>query len=735
MERSFAAEVAKLTLGEGEVFHGEGILAVTKALLQSGVSYIGGYQGAPVSHLIDVLGDAREVLDDLGIYFENSASEAGAAAMLGASINYPLRGAVTWKSTVGTNVASDALSNLASAGVKGGAVVILGEDYGEGSSIIQERTHAFAMKSQMWLLDPRPNLPSIVAAVERSFELSEASSTPVLLQLRIRACHVHGSFTCSDNRPPRYSRRQALEKAEFDYGRICLPPSIHAQERHKVEERWPAAQRFIREAGLNERFDGQGEGAEGAQGLGIIVQGGLYNGMIRALQQLGLADAFGRSPLPIYVLNVVYPLVPDEVADFCRDKQAVLLVEEGQPKYIEEALAAILRKAGLATEIHGGEAFARAGEYNGEVLLKGMAAFFARHPVAGAPAAQAPLAQAVAERVEDAARLGRLRGQAAAALGAPVPARPPGFCVGCPERPVFAALKLLQARTGPLHVSADIGCHTFGTLPPFNIGSTVLGYGLGLASSSGVAPMMDKRVVSIMGDGGFWHNGFTSGVVNAVYNRHDSVLVILKNGYTSATGTQAIPSSVREAGGGKEAALDIEAALRGVGVSWVRKVPSYEVGSMLRTLEEAMSTLEGGLKVVIADGECQLERQRKLKPLNARRLQAGQRVQRTRFAVDDGVCTGDHACVRLSGCPSLTIKPNPNPLRIDPVATVNQGCVGCGLCGAAAHAGTLCPSFYKVDIVANPRWWERALYRLRQAAIGVLAGRARSLSLPAGAFQ
>jgi indolepyruvate ferredoxin oxidoreductase alpha subunit len=213
MERSFAEEVKRLSLGADEVFHGEGILAVTKALLQSGVSYIGGYQGAPVSHLIDVLGDARGLLDELGIYFENSASEAGAAAMLGASINYPVRGAVTWKSTVGTNVASDALSNLASTGVKGGALVILGEDYGEGSSIIQERTHAFAMKSQMWLLDPRPNLASIVEAVERSFELSEASQTPVMLQLRIRACHVHGSFVCKDNRAPAISTRGSSRAA------------------------------------------------------------------------------------------------------------------------------------------------------------------------------------------------------------------------------------------------------------------------------------------------------------------------------------------------------------------------------------------------------------------------------------------------------------------------------------------------------------------------------------------
>src|ERR1043165_4419269 len=191
-ERSFRKEVQSLRLGEGMEFRGEGILAVTKALLQSGVAYVGGYQGAPISHLMDVLADAQDLLTELGVHFEASASEATAAAMLAASINYPLRGAVTWKSTVGTNVASDALSNIASGGVTGGALVIVGEDYGEGSSIMQERSHAFAMKSQIWLLDPRPNLESMVKAVEDGFALSEASKTPVMLQLRIRGCHAHG---------------------------------------------------------------------------------------------------------------------------------------------------------------------------------------------------------------------------------------------------------------------------------------------------------------------------------------------------------------------------------------------------------------------------------------------------------------------------------------------------------------------------------------------------------------
>src|ERR1700710_2348227 len=203
-ERSFAREVEDLKLGEGDIFRGEGILAITKALRQSGVAYVGGYQGSPISHLMDVLADAKDVLDDLGVVFQSSANEAAAAAMLSASVMYPLRGAVAGKSTVGTNVASDALANLASGGVTGGTMIIVGEDYGEGSSIMQERTHAFAMKSQIWLLDPRPNLPSIFCMVERAFELSEASNTPVMLELRVRACHVYGRFEAKDNVRPAF---------------------------------------------------------------------------------------------------------------------------------------------------------------------------------------------------------------------------------------------------------------------------------------------------------------------------------------------------------------------------------------------------------------------------------------------------------------------------------------------------------------------------------------------------
>ncbi|TAL81024.1 MAG: indolepyruvate ferredoxin oxidoreductase, partial [Candidimonas sp.] len=255
-ERSFKKEVQQLRIGAGAEFRGEGILAVTKGLLQSGVAYVAGYQGSPISHLMDVLADAQDILEDLGVHFEASASEAAAAASLAASVMYPIRGAVTWKSTVGTNVASDALANLASGGVTGGALVIVGEDYGEGSSIMQERTHAFAMKSQIWLLDPRPNLESMVKAVEDGFQLSEASNTPVILQLRIRGCHVHGRFTAKDNQRPSFSLKDALESPVRDVDRIVLPPASFLHEQEKIKTRWPAAVKFVKENKLNEFFAG-----------------------------------------------------------------------------------------------------------------------------------------------------------------------------------------------------------------------------------------------------------------------------------------------------------------------------------------------------------------------------------------------------------------------------------------------------------------------------------------------
>jgi indolepyruvate ferredoxin oxidoreductase alpha subunit len=705
LEVSFRKEIASLRLGEGQEFRGEGILAVTKALLQSGVTYVGGYQGAPVSHLLDVLLQAQDLLSELGIHLQTCTNEAAAAAMLGASIHYPARGAVTWKSIVGTNVAADALSNLASAGVTGGTLIIVGEDYGEGASVIQERTHAFALKSSLWLLDPRPELPAIVNMVEKGFELSEASNTPVILELRVRACHVYGSFAAKQNVAARVSTSRPLAApATFNYERLSHPPATFRQEIDKIERRLPAAQRFIVDNKLNETLGPVGDE------IGIIVQGGLFNVLNGRLTMADLSDAQGNVRVPTHVLNVTHPLIPDEIVRFCAGKRAVLVMEEGSPDFLEQAIGQILRKADLNTRLHGKDVLPRAGEYTPVVVAKGLSAFLGRYdrPV---------------ERLD--AWLDKVSAHQAEVTKAlsPLPPRPPNFCTGCPERPVFSAMRLLKRDIGPVHVAADIGCHAFATFPPFSQGHSILGYGMSLASAAAVSGTQAKRPISVMGDGGFWHNGLLTGVAGAAFNKDDSVLVIMNNGYASATGHQDIPSSApNDEGRGK--GIEIEQALRSLGLTWVKRVRTYGVSGVLKTLKEAMAAPGKGLKVIIADGECQLARQRRLRPIMAKAVAAGERVVRTRFWVDPEVCTGDHSCMRLSGCPSLTLKPNEDPLRTDPVAHVNNDCVGCGLCGEVAHAAQLCPSFAQIDIIQNPTIWDRLHARLSRALIALLGGRA-----------
>lgn len=708
-ERSFAREVEDLKLGEGDIFRGEGILAITKALLQSGVSYVGGYQGSPISHLMDVLADAKDVMEDLGVHFETSASEAAAAAMLSASVMYPVRGAVTWKSTAGTNVASDALSNLSSGGVTGGALIIIGEDYGEGSSIMQERSHAYAMKSQMWLLNPRPNLPSIVQAVEEGFELSEASNTPVMLQVGIRSCHVHGQFVAKDNKRPAYTLKQALENPIRDVNRIVLPPASFLHEKEKLEKRWPAAVEFIKRRQLNEYF-GPSEGE-----VGIILLGGAYNGVMRALQQLGLADVYGNSAVPLYVLNVAYPLIDDQMAEFCANKKAVLLVEEGAPEYIEQSLNTILRRRDIQTKISGKDVLPMGGEYTAPVLMKGIKNFLETHQrvlLGNQPPLPDPSPILNDPKIK--------------ALAEVVPPRPPGFCIGCPERPIFAAMKMVEGELGQHHISGDIGCHLFSILPPFNLGSTTMGYGLGPAAASAFNVAADKRAISVMGDGGFWHNGLATSVGNAVFNKQDGVILVVDNFYSAATGGQDIPSS-RALNPRRKTNNSIVNAVKGIGATWVRQIDrTYDVAKMRDTLHEALTSKEPGPKIIVASSECMLNKQRRVKPLFAKAVKDGKRMVKERFGVDEDVCTGDHACIRLSGCPSLSVKHTDDPLKDDPVAAIDNNCVGCGNCGEVAEAAVLCPSFYRADIIHNPTGWDRFAARLRSAVIGWLQARRRA---------
>src|SRR5205814_128887 len=232
-------------------------------------------------------------------------------------------------------------------------------------------------------------------------------------------------------------------------------------------------------------------------------------------------------------------------------------------------------------------------------LLKGTRAFLERYgrlePEARPPAAARPQRVIPLEPLADS-----------------VQGRPPGFCTGCPERPIFTAMKLVERELGAHHVSADIGCHLFSILPPFNLGNTTMGYGLGAAGAAALnAPGDHKRAISVMGDGGFWHNGLTSGIANAVFNRSDNLTIVVDNSYTSATGGQDILSSAAH-NPTRSTGHAIEQAVRGVGVKWVKTIRrTYDLKAMTSLLREALTTAAKGPKVLIAQSECMLNLQRR----------------------------------------------------------------------------------------------------------------------------
>jgi len=696
--------LAQLDYGEGEVLFGDTPLAILKAFLQSGVSYLGGYPGSPTAGLIDAISDSYDdVLKPKGIYFDCSGNEASAASLLSASISYPIRGSVNWK-IVGTNVASDALSHISSSGVTGGALIIVGEDYGCDSTCVAERALPFALKSTMAVIDPRGDLEHVAKMVQAGFELSEYSNMPVMFLLSTRVAHIRNKMVCRDNETPSISMLNRLDDLSTKQETIPLPPFTFDHEKKKYHERIPAATKFILERKLNEFIEGS------ETNIGIITHGMIYNSLMRCLYNLGEANLYGETRIPILNLNVTNPLVPEEIILFLRDKKAVLIVEEGMPNLIEEQIRSIAQRAKLGLDIFGKGVLPQAGEYTPDHIAKGVGTFLLKNTVNNYER----------EKIKERSEFNEKHKQRAAGfLKEPVAKRNPVFCTGCPERPIFTAIKILEEDYGRSYYASDIGCYSMSGLPPFDLSNSITGMGIGLASAGALSRMANKRVVSFMGDGTFWHSGLTTSISNAVYNNQNAILIILENFWTSMTGHHENPASgknMRQEGVG----MDIEKALKGTGVRWIKAVDPYNLQDSINVLTEAYEEDEG-LRVIISRGECQLEKTRRERVVLKSNLKSGKRMVQKKLGIDPDICTGDHSCMRYNGCPSLTLKESPTILRDDPVAHIEQSCVGCGLCGEIAHAAVLCPSFYKVEIIENPSIVDRLGARINKSLLHLIS--------------
>jgi indolepyruvate ferredoxin oxidoreductase alpha subunit len=700
------ADIQQLEHGEGQRLYGDGALVVLKGMLEAGISYFGGYPGAPTSNLIDAAADAYEaVLKPRGIYMESSANEMSAAAMCTASCYTPIRGAVTWK-VLGNGVATDVLDHVSQIGVKGGAVVIVGEDYGVSSTTVAQRTLPWAMKSGILVIDPRADQQLLLELTRISFELSEASNAVVALLLRPQLSHANAEVKVSSNQQPRYNTKDKIEFSVAEPHRYPLPPNTQRQEVERYSDRLPRAEQFILDNDLNERF-GRSDGR-----LGLITHGTVFNTTMRVLSLLGLADENGNldPAFDLLQLNVVNPLCLDQIADFMADKEQVLLIEEGQPDLIEKQIRSLLHERKIDTPFTGHDLIPGVGELLPGKLIGPLAEFTAQHLPEKADDIKARAAEKI-ERQQMAAKL----------FSKPVTPRPPTFCTGCPERPVFSQMKINEMLTGEKDWHAtDVGCYGMAGLAPFNMADSNMGMGGGLAAATALSAMSSQHNVSVVGDGTLWHSAMNTCVVNGLYNQQDATYVVLDNKWTAMTGAHENPNSgpqlTGEAGGGD---LNIERTFKAMGVKQIVKANPYKFKDFQKKLKKIQAPKDPQLRVIISEAECQLQRQRSVKPERKRMLAAGERVEVERLGVDNDVCVGDHACMRVNGCPSLTLDDSNNKLKSTQVAAIDTTCVGCGVCGEIAHAARLCPSFHKVTVTHNINWYEKLWLKLKSVLIPV----------------
>lgn len=706
---------AALLARKGEKIVASAPLAIIRAALESGISYVAGYPGAPTADLIDLLSESSPVIKDLGIFFESSTNEASAATKLLASVYDKIGGFVNWK-VVGTNVAADVLAHITSSGTVGSSVIIVGEDYETDSTTVEMKSYMYGKGFCMPVIDPVGSPMHVYRLAKHAFRLSEYCNMPVMFLLRTMTGNCIGSIVCEDDiRPAEISAKNKQPVWDPDTSRYPLGDRSKAHAAEKYLERIPKAIDYIASNGLNNYVKGRNSK------VGFITHGGVFNSFMDAMVQLGRADIPGGCEYDVLNLNIVYPLVPDEIVKFATGKEAIFLIEEGAPAYLEEAIRSIFHGAGIDVQLYGKEGSGRGfipvtGALDVDVLMEPLTRILSViEPYYTAP--RGKLAEIMKHR-EKAAR---------ESLKVVVP-RTPTFCTGCPERPIFTALKWLDERFGRSIYAGDIGCYTMAQLPPFGTSDSCTGMGTSLDSALGLSQFYKSRVIAAMGDGTFFHRGITD-VDNVIYNITKEtdvniIFIIFENYWTAMTGHQPNPASKSSSGMNvnyrQESAArpSIEAILKAHGVTWIKKVNPFDFYSTLETLLDAYSQ-DRGLRVVICDGECTLARTRRELPIMESNIAKGVRVEQVKYKIDEKICSGCFPCEKYSGCPSVTVVKNPNPLRTGYIKQTEETCTGCGVCGITSIFG-LCPSTYRVTEIHNPSMLERLRFRFSQSIIGML---------------
>jgi len=604
-----------------------GNTAIVRGMVESGVRAVTSYPGSPTPEIAEAIRAMPAA--ERPMYFEFSTNEKVATEVaFGAALNGRL--SVVFFKSVGLNVAADSFVQLPLQDIPGGMVVILGDDPGANSSQNEQDNRHYARMSYCPLFEPA-SASEAYLMFKKAAALAQELRTVIMVRLTTHVCHAKEKVHFDAWNPALADSGPIFDPDSTNY--IPLAATVFPMKRRALE-RLAAIESRLPSLGLDALFD------QGNADRGIIVAGLPFASVMDALDE----RARGARLPDVLKLGSVYPLDGKAVRAFLKSHAEVKIIEELDP-IIEADVKAIAYDAGLRCHIIGKQNIDEAmGEYTpGKVR----AILWATWPDLFPAADAAPPAPAL-------------------------PSRPPQMCPGCGHRSAFYAIKKALAPTDI--TVADIGCHTLGSLEPYLMGRVLLSMGHSTSTASGLSLYNDsRRVVCFLGDSTFFHAGLP-GIINAVYNGHRVLLVIMQNGTTAMTGHQDHPGTGRNFSAETEK-ISIRAALEGLGVSNIREVDAYQQATLTAMTKAALD--EPGFKVIIASHPCMLKftREARRKPGWAARM----------VEIDQGRCERIHECVERFACPTFQRAEDGS------VTTHADLCIGDGSCRQTCPVGAIVP--------------------------------------------
>ena len=602
--------------------------AMTRAAVEAGVGFSSTYPGTPASEIGDALSYLAK--DIPNFYFEYSINEAAAIEGAAGASWIGIRSLCTMKH-VGLNVASDPLHTIAQSGTSktGGLVIICASDPGSYSSQSEQDDRWFGYHVNMPILEPA-NVQEAYEYLLKSFEISEQYNIPVLLYPSSRVCHSVGTIKLGDIKP-------AQDKGEFKaaISRFVNAQVVSIQNKKNLLKIIKKMKKRMDRLEINRVL-------EGTSTTGIITSGTSFGYVLEALDLLGIYD------IPVLKLGIIYPLSPPEIEKFAKDHnlEKLIIVEE-LLGFLENEVKEILFDAGIQVELHGKDTFAAASELNVDDVQIGLAKI---------------LGIELGDRFKTIMKKAQ-RGRST------IPPREPTFCPGCPHRATFYAMK--KATDGVGVFGGDIGCNTLGVRSPFALCDWVICMGAGVGVAQGIAHKSDQDVFAFIGDGTFFHSGMT-GVLNAVYNDADMMLMIMENHWVGMTGHQPTPSTGLSSNREPMTPVQIKDVVKAFGCKWVRTVDPYYTLQLIETIKDGMK--RHGFRIIISDQECSVQSDRRFRRLV--REKEGQ-LARVYYYIDEERCQNCKECLQKLACPAILLKIE-NGEEI--IYIEEPRCTHCGVC-------------------------------------------------------